>query len=436
MSFNLLEMVQDQLGGNVMSMASKFLGESETKTTAAMGAALPSILGGLISKGSSESGASGIMDMLKTGGHDGGIFDKLPSLLGGGDATSSFINSGGGILKSILGNNMGSVVGMISKFSGIGQSSSSSLLSMAAPMIMGMLGKKVLGGGMGASGLMNLLMGQKDMVSKALPAGMGSLLGLSGLGNAGKEALSSASSAVTETADAGGSMLKKILPIAILAVLAFAAWKYFGSTVKNAAGAVTEAASGAAGAVADVAGDAANVAGDAAGAVAGAAGDAAGAVAGAAGDVVDGAKALATKALEGVQFAAGSVGEGMSKLLSSDENAVGKSFAFKNLNFATGSADITDATRTEVDNLAAVLKAYPNLHIEVAGHTDNTGNADSNKKLSLGRADSVKNLLVSLGIEPDRIKTQGLGADKPTADNGTKEGRAANRRIEVTITKN
>ena len=480
MAVNLLDMLQSQLGGAAMSQIGKLVGADESKASSAMGAILPTILGSVMSKGSSSSGAAGLMNMLNDGGHDGGIFDNLGSLLGGGESSNGLMNTGGTVLNFLMGNKTQAITDMIMNVTGMGKGPVGSMLRLAAPMVIGMIGKQVKSGGLNAKGLMDLLAGQKDHVAKAAPAGMGSLLGLAGLGDnlkgaAGKVAagVGNTANAATATAAAaaseGKSMLSKILPIAVIAALAIGAWAYFNGTsmtdaagdmvnkttgaVGDAAGAVGDVAGAAAGAVGDAAGAvgdvagsavdaagnavgaAADAAGNAAGAVAGAAGDAAGAVADAAGGVLDAATATARKAVEGLKFAAGSAGEGLNNMFKSGGNLVGKKVAFKNLNFATGSANITASSASEVQNLAQVLKAYPNYKIEVGGHTDNTGNAEKNMELSKMRAASVQAMLTKLGVAADRISVKGYGVTAPTATNDTAEGRAANRRIEVTIVK-
>jgi len=134
-----------------------------------------------------------------------------------------------------------------------------------------------------------------------------------------------------------------------------------------------------------------------------------------------------------VTFAAGSIGEKMSNFLSSGETAVGKTFQFNNLTFATGSAGITPETFGEVQNLAAVLSAYPNVKVKIIGHTDNTGNADANLALSAKRAEMVMSKLTNLGIDASRMTAEGVGQTMPVASNDTEEGRLQNRRIEVVI---
>ncbi|MBP6796215.1 MAG: DUF937 domain-containing protein, partial [Saprospiraceae bacterium] len=109
MAINLLEMLQGQVGGELASQASKFLGESESNTSKAVGAILPTLLGALAGKASNESGSRGILDFLKSNNIDGSILGNLGGLFGGGQSTDNLMNSGGGILKFLLGDKLGSI---------------------------------------------------------------------------------------------------------------------------------------------------------------------------------------------------------------------------------------------------------------------------------------------------------------------------------------
>ncbi|WP_461138549.1 OmpA family protein [Spirosoma pomorum] len=102
-----------------------------------------------------------------------------------------------------------------------------------------------------------------------------------------------------------------------------------------------------------------------------------------------------------------------------------------NLFFEYGRYDLADKSRTELDRLAAFLKANPTVTIEVSGHTDDTGDAAANLTLSQKRAQSVVTYLASTGgIAPARIKAIGYGKTRPLAPNTTDENRRLNRRIE------
>lgn len=109
-------------------------------------------------------------------------------------------------------------------------------------------------------------------------------------------------------------------------------------------------------------------------------------------------------------------------------------FDFDRLLFATGSATLEPSSQEQLQNVAAILKAYPNVHVRIGGYTDNTGGAAMNQKLSSDRATSVMSELTKLGVEPARMDAKGYGEEHPVADNATEEGRAKNRRISLRVT--
>jgi outer membrane protein OmpA-like peptidoglycan-associated protein len=104
-----------------------------------------------------------------------------------------------------------------------------------------------------------------------------------------------------------------------------------------------------------------------------------------------------------------------------------------NITFRTGSADLNPQFFKVLDGVAQVAKKYDKTIIEIAGHTDNVGGADYNRQLSQRRAGSVAQYLVSRGVAEPRLMTAAGGEDHPIASNSTEQGRAANRRVEVTL---
>ncbi|GAB2544617.1 sodium-translocating pyrophosphatase [Spirosoma aerophilum] len=110
-------------------------------------------------------------------------------------------------------------------------------------------------------------------------------------------------------------------------------------------------------------------------------------------------------------------------------------FDFDKLTFETGKAVLKPESQVQLGNVAQILKAYPAVNIKVGGYTDNTGNADSNLKLSQDRANSVRAELEKMGITKDRLEAEGYGQEHPVASNDTEEGRSQNRRISVRVTK-
>jgi outer membrane protein OmpA-like peptidoglycan-associated protein len=101
--------------------------------------------------------------------------------------------------------------------------------------------------------------------------------------------------------------------------------------------------------------------------------------------------------------------------------------------FEVGSAVILPGGFDELDRVANVLNQYPQTNIRISGHTDSTGSADYNQKLSERRAEAVKSALVGKGVNAARITTIGYGEAKPIASNATEAGRQQNRRVEVRI---
>lgn len=105
----------------------------------------------------------------------------------------------------------------------------------------------------------------------------------------------------------------------------------------------------------------------------------------------------------------------------------------QDLLFATDSATLRPDLQSDLRAVAGNLLQYPNTRIEIAGHTDSTGDAGYNRNLSKRRADSVAGVLRASGVPAGRIVTVGAGEDQPIATNLTPEGRAQNRRVEIVI---
>jgi outer membrane protein OmpA-like peptidoglycan-associated protein len=101
------------------------------------------------------------------------------------------------------------------------------------------------------------------------------------------------------------------------------------------------------------------------------------------------------------------------------------------INFDTGKWDVKPEAKATVDQIVALMKANPQLKLSVEGHTDNVGQAASNKTLSDNRARAVKDAVAASGIAASRLKSAGWGQERPIADNRTEDGRAKNRRVEL-----
>jgi OmpA-OmpF porin, OOP family len=433
---NLLALLKDNLTPEIISKAANLVGEDQSSTATAMSGILPAVLGSVVGKASTNDGASSIMSMISGGGNDGSMLDNLGSMLGGGSSTDNMLSGGAGILSSLLGDKVGGIASIIGNFAGIKSGSASSLMSMAAPMVMGLLGKQVASNGLNTSGLMSLLAGQKDHVAAAMPAGLGDKLGgllgmgsmfsgasnlMSGMANDASKTVSSATNyASDQVEEAAGGLPKWLFPLLIGAAV-IAGLLYFMKGCNNKpVESVTSTLDSAASSVSAGMDSAASTAGSAVS------------------SATDAVKKLFTLKLPDgseIEVPEGSLEDQIVKFIQDDKQAIDKKvwFNFDRLLFDTGKSTLKVESQEQIQKTVAILKAFPKVKIKIGGYTDNVGNAASNMKLSSDRAVVVMDALIAGGIDKSRLESEGYGDKNPVASNDTEEGKAQNRRIAISV---
>ena len=108
----------------------------------------------------------------------------------------------------------------------------------------------------------------------------------------------------------------------------------------------------------------------------------------------------------------------------------------KTILFDTGKASIKEQSAGVLNDIIGIMKEYPNAKFLIEGHTDSVGSDALNMKLSKDRAESVENYLQDNGIADERLTHKGFGEDRPLDSNKTRDGRANNRRVEISLNKN
>ena len=108
----------------------------------------------------------------------------------------------------------------------------------------------------------------------------------------------------------------------------------------------------------------------------------------------------------------------------------------RGIGFETGSYNLSASIFSTLNGVAKILNEYPKSSLRIIGHTDSVGSSESNLTLSERRAESVGNYLIRQNVKSGRLTTLGYGERRPIADNNTAAGRAANRRVEISITAN
>lgn len=401
---DLLGLVKEQLTSTIVSKISSFLGESTENTSSALTSALPAILGGVMQKASTTQGASDLLNTIRTGGYDGSVLSNLGGLLDDVKSTSTLASLGSGLLGNLFGDKLGALSSVIANVSGIKTGSASSLLGLAAPILMNVLGKQVTSQGISTSGLASLLMSQKDAVKAGLPAGIGSILNVSALG----DFLGNPKATVTNAFEVADDNKKpnSWLPWLLLGGLLLGALYYWNSCRNTEESTVAQTTT-----------------------------QAVTTVDSAATQVVSSLKKTLSTGVE-LNFGEKSIENELISFIEDKSKPVDKTtwFNFRDLRFETGSAVIDSTSMQEVRNIAEILKAYP-IDLKIGGYTDNVGKEAANQKLSADRATSVVNALVAMGIDAKRLSPEGYGSQFPVASNDTEEGRAQNRRIAVRVTK-
>jgi len=112
---------------------------------------------------------------------------------------------------------------------------------------------------------------------------------------------------------------------------------------------------------------------------------------------------------------------------------VGEKIILNNIFFNSEEYALREESAFELGNVVKLLEKNPSLKIEIGGHTDNSGTEESNRKLSENRAKSVYDYLIKKGVDESRLSYKGYASSKSVADNNTPEGKAKNRRTELTV---
>lgn len=409
MSFNLLESVSGLFNHDLVSKAASALGESETGVQKALLGTIPSVLTGFLEKAGTTDGLSGLLALARQSA-DSGILGKLGDLFqsGGGGFSGLF-----GMAGSLLGDRLGGIGNLIAGFSGIKESSASSLLSVVAPAALGKLGSHVFANNLGANDVSTLLAEQKQNILSAIPSdfnlagafGVGSLSGigakLSALSSGYSSNIAHNTHSTDETTRKSSPLVPAFWAIGIFVALLYifkSCGAYHTPPVAHTETSAKEHA-----------------------------------------EVLHAEpvrESLKVKLPDGVELDAykGGIEDNLVAYLNSTEPvSKEKWFDFDDLNFETGSAVISAASMKQVQNIAAILKAFPKVKIKIGGYTDNTGDSLANVKLSQERADAVTAKLKEAGHGSQLEAAEGYGPTHFVAPNDTEENKKKNRRISINV---
>jgi Bacterial protein of unknown function (DUF937) len=183
MAIDLLDTCKNLITPDVVTKISSLIGETPAKTQQALGTAIPSLAGVACNEASTPGGASKVFDLIRNSQLPADFLSNPGGALTGGAATVGLLNTGSGLISSLLGNRASAVASMVANSAGIQLSSASTLLSLAALFFVGVIGRHVMSSGVGVSSLSSLLSSHRDGILAAVPSGLGSALGLNNNSN-------------------------------------------------------------------------------------------------------------------------------------------------------------------------------------------------------------------------------------------------------------
>jgi outer membrane protein OmpA-like peptidoglycan-associated protein len=398
MSFNLIESVKTILSGDMTNKMAGILGESSANVQLAIQGIIPAIFTGLFLK--TDSGDAQEALNLATAAARIDIPFNLNSLAGG---TGN--SKGMDFLKIIFGEKSSVLSDAIANYAGVSAQSAASLLSIAAPAALGVLGKHILDSNMNASGLRSFLNSQKQKVLNALPTGifLNGIMGfddLSGL----SEKFSGSEIPVSQEK----SRAKWLIPITLCLVAAVAVWYFMNKQIPSGTSQQP---------VLDTIVRVKNTVKQ---------------------DPIP-ESGYTVKLPNGTILNAKKGGiEDQLVLFFSDQNSKASRrfpFNFDQLSFNTGTAVITNESMVQVQNIVSILKAFPKARIKIGGFNDKGGDSILNKALSENRATAVSDAIKSAGANSIQIVgVEGFGSDfakyPADADDSLKE---KDRRISISV---
>jgi OmpA-OmpF porin, OOP family len=393
----IIDSLRESVSPTILSALSRQTGESAPAVSRGLSAAIPAIASTIAGRAGDQGFVKDLLDLATTTATGPHPFEAISAFAAsptgidtanpiGIDTTNPFK----GWLGDLFGHNLSAVTDSIARYAGIGRGSATSLLSIAAPLVLGYIGRLVQSENLSAADLADLLRGQRAQFASSLPTGF---------------EMPEVFTAADEKARTRTSNAERIgwsAPlIALLAALCVGGLIWWGrqKPVEVARVDVVEPLSTAVGTT--------------------------GALRGTFVRTLPGNATITIPA-------AGSAEDRLSLYLASAVPGE-TTITLDRISFDTDSAVLTAESSAQLDNIATILRAYPRAHVAVVGHTDSVGSEADNVVLSRARANTVAAKLTANGVQPQRVHAEGYGSQRPIADNATESGRAENRRVELGV---
>lgn len=418
MSTTVIETLKGLITPQLLNTVGPAIGLSSDTAGRGLSDMITQYLGALVQQSGDRDIMANIAEMANAVSRDSSGMKDIKGLLAGGIPSTMAVLSGNRLMGSLFGVWQASVVHKIAGSLGIKPEASSSLFNFAAPLVLSAISKRLGGGALTGAALSGLIGQERGALLGglgALASGVASTAAAAAAPAAAARVASAAPAAVAASPAYAGrdnglftSFLWLLLPLAFIGWLAWQKMQEKAAEPPPPAAAAEPAAAPQA---------------------------AAPEPAPAAAAVPEGLARIALAGGSEIQGATNGVETQIVNFINDSSATVDKGtwFNFDRLTFETGSTSLTAQSKDQIDNIVAILKAYPAVKIKIGGYTDNVGDPQANLDLSGNRAKAVMEAIVAAGIAADRLEAEGYGDQHPVADNATEDGRAQNRRTAISV---
>jgi outer membrane protein OmpA-like peptidoglycan-associated protein len=383
---SMLAELREMVSPELIAAIARQTHESDVAVTKATNAAIPA-LAATIAHRSDEPGFMNEFVKLATGAvaHS----DPIATAMRLASSPSAINTTTPGSLATLFGKDLVDVTNSLTRYASIRESTGSSMLTTFAPIVLGYFGRLIRRQNLSATALAERLRAERPHIESAVPAG----LEMPWIHKRYKRTRERVDEKTRHPASWHGGWTVPIAALVAALCLGGLFWWRIASSVKSVpVSDTTPVATGTTGTL------------------------------------------LSRPFPEQSRFAfrSGTAEDRLSKYLASSGSGSMK-VDLDRIGFGIGSATLTPSSQAQIDNIATILREYPNAIVTVTGHTDNMGNEQTNLALSRARAETVAHALTSAGVSADRVHAEGYGGQKPVADNSTARGRAQNRRVTLEV---
>jgi outer membrane protein OmpA-like peptidoglycan-associated protein len=419
----MLDSLRELASPAILSIVTRQTNESESAVSRAFSAAIPAIAATIANRCDDSSFMKEVADLASRTASDPDPLKSVTRIASQGGMGVDSATPTGGFLSSLFGRNLSSMTDSLSNYAGLRSSSAASILSVAAPLVLGYLGRVMRSDNLTTAGLADRLRGMRNQLASAVPIGFEMPEFFHTPFRASRAAVDEAERrpSVGQEAQNWGAPILALIGLLGLGGLIW--WAGHKPVVQQSRVETTEQAPTAP--VAPAPTPAPDYSSNATGTTG----------MGQVGTTGTMPGEPLTRTLPGnvvITIPSGGTEDRLYNYLSSSGTG-GTVLNLDRVTFDSGSAVLSPDARDQIDNIAIILRAYPRASATIDGYTDNNGSEHANLALSKARADAVAGRLTAKGVQPDRVHAEGFGSQKPVADNASDSGQAANRRVMIEV---